>query len=101
TLGPVAALLPFLALRLGPLAAARGRLRGRRRVRRLAVSSAVHGAELQLLDRLALGEAALLKSLLGGTARRWHGADDIELLCHGPQVRDGPVDQHTEGEVDA
>src|SRR5690606_33258047 len=102
TLGPVAALLPLLALRLGPLASpgAGGCVRCLR-VSGLAVSSAVHRAELQLLDRLALGEAALLQCLLGGRTRRWHRADDVELLCHGPQVRDGPVDQHTEGEVDA
>src|SRR6478672_4010026 len=45
------------------------------------------------LGQLALGLVALLLRLCGGRARSRVVPDDVELLRHGPEVRDRPVDE--------
>src|SRR5699024_6038911 len=94
-----AALLALLALGLHPLTAPVARP-GATGPGLGALLGTLAGAQLHLGDRLPLGQTALLQCLLCRGPGCRHPADHVELLAHGPQVGGGPVDQHTEGEVD-
>src|SRR5919199_4253144 len=87
---------PLALLSLGLLTLATDRGHGSRRAARAGLDAGLDGQTARPLAGLAL-----LQGPLGLRAGRRHAPDDVELLPHRPEVRREPVDEDTDGEVDA